>query len=429
MIRNNQIKLLFIASVLVFLFLTSIPPKQEVYERWDPTISKNHHLGNWQNLSREDGAAQDQTESDTGKTIDPANEGPESNPPQTVETRLSKDTSKSLDRLIQIAEDDVGDVQRKYLGENRLAFAESNARKIFTCRSDGDSKKASGNRLEYDLQVDKGVTMTYSIADAALCTSHTDPSVIAQFFLGLIYHQGRGIPQNYQEALNWYRRAANNGFSHANYHLGQMYHNGDGVKQNYSEAARFYQIAADQGLSDAQNSLGDLYYNGENRKPRFIEAMKWYRKAAEQGNILAQAHMGHMYFWGEGVEQSFSEALAYYRRAAEQGDIEAMAQMGHIYEHGLGIGENNKKAQSLYLAVAQQADANTLLLLGVDWETEPIQLNDKVMAYLWYSLSAHKGLKHARQNRSFVAKKMTVAQIMKAEQKSQHLIKKMAGKV
>lgn len=424
MIPQIQIKLLFIASVLVFLSFTSIPPKQAVYEPRETTIVKNHLADNRQEIAKEDGVAQDRTDAAAGKTGDTANEVPEPNPAQIVARRLSKNTSESIHELIQIAEDGV-DHQPKSSDEN----SEPNAKKIFKCSSDGDTKKASRHRLAYDLQVDEGVTVTYSIEDVALCSRHTEPSVLAQFFLGLIYHQGRGIPQNYQEALNWYRRAANNGFVHAYYHLGQMYHKGDGVKQNSSEAARLYRLAADQGLSDAQNSLGDMYYNGDKRKLYLIESVKWYRKAAEQGNVLAQTNLGHMYFWGEGVEQSFSKALAYYRSAAKQGDIEAMAQVGHIYEHGLGIGENQKKAQSLYLAVARQADANTLLLLGVDWETEPIQLNDKVMAYLWYSLSIHKGLKHARQNRLFVAKEMTLAQIKKAEQKRRYLIKQMAKNV
>ena len=30
----------------------------------------------------------------------------------------------------------------------------------------------------------------------------------AQFNLGLYYHDGRGVTQNYAEALKWYRRAA-----------------------------------------------------------------------------------------------------------------------------------------------------------------------------------------------------------------------------
>lgn len=165
-------------------------------------------------------------------------------------------------------------------------------------------------------------------------------------------------------------------------------------KDTSRHMTRRIQIAADQGVSEAQNNLGDKYY------------------------------------WGKGVKQSFPEALIHYRKAAEKGNIEAMAQIGHMYEHGLpGIRKNTHKAQNFYLAIAQQADANTLLSLGVDWEREPIKINDKVMAYLWYSLSAHKGLTHARKKRSYVARKMTVTQVLKAEQKSQRLIKKMTGKV
>ncbi|EQD66988.1 Sel1 domain protein repeat-containing protein, partial [mine drainage metagenome] len=35
----------------------------------------------------------------------------------------------------------------------------------------------------------------------------------AQFGLGLMYDKGHGVPQNYAEALKWYRRAAQQGYA------------------------------------------------------------------------------------------------------------------------------------------------------------------------------------------------------------------------
>ena len=84
----------------------------------------------------------------------------------------------------------------------------------------------------------------------------------AQFALGVLYNNGRGVPQDYAEALKWYRKAADQGFAAAEFNLGVLHDHGQGVAQDYAEAARWYRSAADQGLALAQFNLGDLYANG-----------------------------------------------------------------------------------------------------------------------------------------------------------------------
>ena len=63
---------------------------------------------------------------------------------------------------------------------------------------------------------------------------------IAQYNLGLMYDNGEGVPQDYAEAMRWYRLAAEQGCADAQYELGYMYENGLGVPQDYAEAAHWY---------------------------------------------------------------------------------------------------------------------------------------------------------------------------------------------
>ena len=67
------------------------------------------------------------------------------------------------------------------------------------------------------------------------------------------------MPQNYAEAVKWYRLAADQGDASAQYNLGVMYANGQGVPQNHAEAVKWYRLAADQGNASAQFNLGDMY--------------------------------------------------------------------------------------------------------------------------------------------------------------------------
>ena len=69
----------------------------------------------------------------------------------------------------------------------------------------------------------------------------------AQFNLGVMYANGRGVLQDDFEAVHWYRRAADQGLAGAQFNLGGMYAEGRGVPQDAAEAARWYRLAAEQG--------------------------------------------------------------------------------------------------------------------------------------------------------------------------------------
>ena len=66
----------------------------------------------------------------------------------------------------------------------------------------------------------------------------------AQSNLGVMYYEGRGVPQDYQEALKWYRKAAEQGDEGAQSQLGLMYQKGQGVPQGLVRAHMWYNIAA-----------------------------------------------------------------------------------------------------------------------------------------------------------------------------------------
>ena len=83
--------------------------------------------------------------------------------------------------------------------------------------------------------------------------------VIAQYNLGVMYRDGKGVPQDYAEAVRWYRLAAEQGDAAAQNNLGVMYGRGQGVPQDYTEALKLYRLAADQGYAAAQRNLGSMY--------------------------------------------------------------------------------------------------------------------------------------------------------------------------
>ena len=62
--------------------------------------------------------------------------------------------------------------------------------------------------------------------------------------------------------MKWYRLAAEKGHDSAQNNIGYMYSHGRGVTQDYQEAMKWYRLAAKQGNAMAQNNIGHLYQHG-----------------------------------------------------------------------------------------------------------------------------------------------------------------------
>ena len=77
----------------------------------------------------------------------------------------------------------------------------------------------------------------------------------AQFNLGWMYENGRGVIHSDEKASMYYRLSAEQGNADAQCNLGWMFANGRGVSQSDDEAVRYFKMSADQGNSRGQRSL------------------------------------------------------------------------------------------------------------------------------------------------------------------------------
>ena len=229
----------------------------------------------------------------------------------------------------------------------------------------------------------------------------------AQLYLGVIYAIGQGVPQDYREAVKWYRLAADQGLADAQFSLGVTYHTGKGVPQDYREAVKWYRLAADQGLADAQFSLGVTYHTGKGVPQDYREAVKWYRLAADQGHASAQFILGAMYNTGEGVPQDYREAVQWYQLAADQGHAGAQFNLGLRYANGLGVPQDYREAVQWYRLAADQGHADAQVNLGWMYGNGKGVIQDYREAYIWFSLAAVNGDKDATKNRDIVVKHLS----------------------
>ena len=77
---------------------------------------------------------------------------------------------------------------------------------------------------------------------------------------------------------------AEDGSQLAQFELGNMYENGRGVLQDYAEAVRWYRLAADQGNANAQSNLGIIYEYGNSVLQDNVMAHMWYNIASANGH-------------------------------------------------------------------------------------------------------------------------------------------------
>jgi len=102
------------------------------------------------------------------------------------------------------------------------------------------------------------------------------------------------------EAVRWFRLAAEQGYADAQYDLGLMYTEGRGVVEDDAEGVVWLRKAGDQGHAEAQFQLGKMFELGEGVTRDLDEATRWYRLAGEQGVVLAQYRLGKLYASADG---------------------------------------------------------------------------------------------------------------------------------
>jgi TPR repeat protein len=144
--------------------------------------------------------------------------------------------------------------------------------------------------------------------------------VLATFGPGMAgpFEDGQAAYQrgDYAGAMRLLRPLAEEGNAAAQEKLGVMYYNGKGVPQDNAQAVVWWRKAAEQGNAEGQIALGLRYIMGEGLPQDKAQGLAWFRKAAEQGNALGQVWVGVAYEAGRSVPQDYVRAHMWYNLAA-----------------------------------------------------------------------------------------------------------------
>ena len=124
----------------------------------------------------------------------------------------------------------------------------------------------------------------------------------------------------FEESTRDLRKQAQAGDAAAQNELGLLYYEGKGVPQNHKKAKEWFDKAVEQGHTGAQVNLGTLYLRGEGAPHSSQMALFWFSRAAGQEDALALAKLGMMYAQGRGVLQDYIQAHMWYNLSAARGE-------------------------------------------------------------------------------------------------------------
>ena len=166
-----------------------------------------------------------------------------------------------------------------------------------------------------------------------------------------MYYKGEGTSIDYEKAIYWFRKAADQNFGLALFAMGQCYDLGRGVKQDLSEAFHWYEKAANQKVNIASYFLGWMYYDGRGTEQNIAKALSYWEQAVSEGLDDART----LYLLGMGYYDAMdAKAVTYLQMSINSSEIDEMAKgvalqkLAACYRFGrCGVTVDDQKADEL----------------------------------------------------------------------------------
>jgi len=202
-----------------------------------------------------------------------------------------------------------------------------------------------------------------------------------------------GLSGPNEKSVQFLKLQAEEGIRDAQYQYAYHLLTGQGVQENLPVAKQWFKKAADQGHTEAQYRLALIDLQGKEHgisKP--AEAAEWFLKAANKGHVDAQFNLGRLCLDGRGVAQDSANALAWLKLAANQSHTSSLFLLGRMHEKGQGTNEDLESAYALYEKAAMQGHPAAQYKMALMLR-DGIGINaDKAKSNEWFSKAEAQGL-------------------------------------
>lgn len=249
-----------------------------------------------------------------------------------------------------------------------------------------------------------GVTQSKQSCLAWLNKAAEYNSSDALWLLGFSYYRGDNylnIEPDIHKAVPYLERAAAQGANNAALILGEIYMFGvEDIQENYEEAMKWYKVAADMLNSEACLFIGYMYGEGKGVTKDLNEAMRWYKKCVDFGDCtgqfmgdpnanagMASCNIGNFYDELEkdyDYPKNMSEAYKWYNISIKNGCKSTYFNLGRFYENGIIVKKDLKEAFRLY-SLATKPSQNACMKVGEAYEKGDVVSQSADSALHWYA--------------------------------------------
>ena len=178
--------------------------------------------------------------------------------------------------------------------------------------------------------------------------------VQAQYLLAQCLEKATGCQKNIDDAFMWYEKAAEGGLAEAQNIWGEYLYK----KAMCAEAVNFYRKAAQQGHKYAARNLAECLEKGAGCQKNLQEALCWYKKAYAQG-VKVKQHI-------EVIEKALEKQALFnkYTEDAKKGVVSAQYALAECLYNGDGCAVNRVQALAWYEKIVGNWSAEDQYILA-----------------------------------------------------------------
>ncbi|MDP3704313.1 MAG: tetratricopeptide repeat protein [Legionellaceae bacterium] len=205
---------------------------------------------------------------------------------------------------------------------------------------------------------------------------------------------------NPEQALYWFKKAADSHDISAQMYCAAAYLFGVGVKKNPDTAKRYYIAAAKNGNSIAQYTVAESFFETHQSANKKL-GLRWLDKAIEQHNPEAQVILSEQYASGVLLERNLDKAKEMAQLAVAQNYVPALYQMGRLERSQKHVEE----AEKWYIKAASTNYIPAVIALAELYSETPSPLHNAHEGFLWMLKAAELGSAQAQTALANVYKK------------------------
>jgi len=246
--------------------------------------------------------------------------------------------------------------------------------------------------LIFAITINLATLFANPIPSSGLESNAAAGNATAQFELGRVYFQGKGVPIDKAKAYEWILKSADQGNLDAMTMMGYFYSQGIILQKDEVKAIEWFRKGAEAGSTKSQLNLGLMLRQAKTIPLNNTESLHWLETAASSDDPDAVRIYGQVLFLGDClIMPDRNKAFPFVMKSALAGDAASQNMVGVAYRDGDGTEKDLGKAKDWFLKAALQNDpkaqSNLAHILGVDSTKSP----DFKEALKWLIISKDNG--------------------------------------